>query len=1080
MKKLLSIFLVLCMVMPLSPVSAMAGEELMYTNKYDIWVRGIQVTDSNKNDVLGYGGAVKYNSTTNTLTLTNANITYSGGDTIYTRMEDLIVELCGSNTVISTSTNNDCAFNTISGGDITFRGTGSLNASGRYGGIYAFDDIIIESGTINATGRITGISTNSGYIKIYGGNVIAAAAASDGYGIGKDHGRTLRLTVSGNATVTSSGTNGAKAFCSNIIPTNTTHNMMAGDNVSNAEMVSSSDTSAWAKAYVKLTPGNTISGTITSNESAIMGANVQLQKSGVNFGAPAITAADGTYTTQTVPDGNYTIKVSKRGYIDADITEFAVSGSPLTGKDINLNVAALTGTVTISGTLQYGQTLNAAYEPGNNTGTLSYQWKRGGTDGTNIGTNSNTYTIEAADINQTLTCEVISTVQVGSVSGSTSAIGKAEGPTVTGVSVVGCTTEDNSDGKLIGMTTDMEYKKISDASYTAVSGSAIFVSGSAISATGSAITGLTNGDYLVRVAETGTHSAGADSTFTVASFIPDPTYTINGNITDSDTGSAIAGASVQLKSGNSNIGSSVSTDSSGGYTIFDVPAGTYTIEVSAVGYDKGTISSFDVLSADIIGKDLILTKPLTFIPVTDIIMNSASVQAGTNLSLTGTITPANATYHTITWSVENANGTGAMIIGSTFRATSAGTATVKAMVAYGSSLNSDYSKMFTITVTAVPTSTPDPTPSKTKKSEGKVEKTQEQNNGAPAVNINNSTDELKTSVLTPIEQKMVARGENAKIILKVTDIGTSVSDEEKKLIQDKLAAENEAIGNGTSDISVLYVDLSLHKQIGSQEQIKVTETNGKISISLEVPEELWNTNVTKRRTFYILRIHDGEVTRIDGSYDADKHLLTFETDRFSTYALTYQDTSRIQTYHDFRHLQLTAKSGKTSQTLSYKKAANADGYLIYGGKCGGEMSELADLPANTTNYTVKNLIKGTYYKYQVKAYRIIDGEQVIIMTSKVIHTVTESKLYGNPTKVTTDVASVTLAAGKSKNVTGQVVLPKGKMQKEHTTVIRYETSNKAIATVNSKGKITAKQKGICYVYAYAQNGVYKKIKVMVE
>ncbi len=157
-----------------------------------------------------------------------------------------------------------------------------------------------------------------------------------------------------------------------------------------------------------------------------------------------------------------------------------------------------------------------------------------------------------------------------------------------------------------------------------------------------------------------------------------------------------------------------------------------------------------------------------------------------------------------------------------------------------------------------------------------------------------------------------------------------------------------------------------------------------------------------------------------------------------------------------------------------------DGYLIYGAKCGEDMVELADLPANTTSYTVKGLKKGTSYKYQVKAYRMIDGKQVIVMTSKVIHSITESTTYANPTKVTLDTASLKLAVGKTKTVTGQVVLPKGKKLKEHTAVLRYESSNKEIATVNSKGKITAKAKGTCYVYAYAQNGVYKRIKVTVE
>ena len=44
----------------------------------------------------------------------------------------------------------------------------------------------------------------------------------------------------------------------------------------------------------------------------------------------------------------------------------------------------------------------------------------------------------------------------------------------------------------------------------------------------------------------------------------------------------------------------------------------------------------------------------------------------------------------------------------------------------------------------------------------------------------------------------------------------------------------------------------------------------------------------------------------------------------------------------------------------------------------------------------------------------------------------------------------------------------------------FESSNTKIATVSSKGVIKAKKKGSCYIYAYAQNGVYKKIKVTVK
>ena len=46
--------------------------------------------------------------------------------------------------------------------------------------------------------------------------------------------------------------------------------------------------------------------------------------------------------------------------------------------------------------------------------------------------------------------------------------------------------------------------------------------------------------------------------------------------------------------------------------------------------------------------------------------------------------------------------------------------------------------------------------------------------------------------------------------------------------------------------------------------------------------------------------------------------------------------------------------------------------------------------------------------------------------------------------------------------------------------LKYVSSNKSVATVNSKGKITAKKKGKCVIYVYAKNGVSTKINVTVK
>ena len=90
------------------------------------------------------------------------------------------------------------------------------------------------------------------------------------------------------------------------------------------------------------------------------------------------------------------------------------------------SAAELTGTVTITGTEKYGSELIAAVTDTNNTGTLSYQWKRGAAE---VGTDSATYTLVEVDIGQTLTCTVTSSVQTGTITSDPSGtIAKADGP----------------------------------------------------------------------------------------------------------------------------------------------------------------------------------------------------------------------------------------------------------------------------------------------------------------------------------------------------------------------------------------------------------------------------------------------------------------------------------------------------------------------------------------------------------------------------------------------------------------------------------------------------------------------------
>ena len=87
----------------------------------------------------------------------------------------------------------------------------------------------------------------------------------------------------------------------------------------------------------------------------------------------------------------------------------------------------------------------------------------------------------------------------------------------------------------------------------------------------------------------------------------------------------------------------------------------------------------------------------------------------------------------------------------------------------------------------------------------------------------------------------------------------------------------------------MYMDISLWKQVSTGQKVYVSETTDKVKISLVIPENLRaGSDVT--RTYKVHKLHNGTVTAVEMVYDAANNQLTFETDEFSTYMLSYKDT----------------------------------------------------------------------------------------------------------------------------------------------------------------------------------------------
>lgn len=190
----------------------------------------------------------------------------------------------------------------------------------------------------------------------------------------------------------------------------------------------------------------------------------------------------------------------------------------------------------------------------------------------------------------------------------------------------------------------------------------------------------------------------------------------------------------------------------------------------------------------------------------------------------------------------------------------------------------------------------------------------------------------------------------------------------------------------------------------------------------------------------------------------------------------------------FKLLQASiSKANKKNIVVKWKRVSGADGYMIYGSKCGSNniLKKLATCGPSKLSYKNVNLCKGTYYKYLVVAYKQVGNIKVTIASSPYIHGITKGGKYGmaKSVKITKigknkKTSKVTLAVGKKARIYSTEVKQDKKIKK-HVS-IRYESSNPSIAKVASNGTITAVKKGTCTIYVYAPNGKYKTVKATVK
>ena len=191
-------------------------------------------------------------------------------------------------------------------------------------------------------------------------------------------------------------------------------------------------------------------------------------------------------------------------------------------------------------------------------------------------------------------------------------------------------------------------------------------------------------------------------------------------------------------------------------------------------------------------------------------------------------------------------------------------------------------------------------------------------------------------------------------------------------------------------------------------------------------------------------------------------------------------------------LLVTMKSkGKNKLNVSWTKASGAKGYDIFFSRCNRKEKKskpklIKTIKGNKKfSWTKKGLKKNTAYKAYVKAWTKKGGKKKYIAKSPKAHVFTNGSAKGftNPKSVKVKKTKLSVKAKKSCKIRSKVKKLKGGKKlipTRHTARLRYASSNKAIVKVSKAGKVKGIAKGTCYVYVFATNGVYKKIKVKVK
>ena len=385
----------------------------------------------------------------------------------------------------------------------------------------------------------------------------------------------------------------------------------------------------------------------------------------------------------------------------------------------------------------------------------------------------------------------------------------------------------------------------------------------------------------------------------------------------------------------------------------------------------------------------------------------------------------------------------------------------------------------TPTPTPTPEPTPAPTPAPTEEAKPSMAPVSEEVTTSVSKEVESVVQEIVKGTDTTVVDEDTAtkikeaaeQGKeiNTEVVAETVE-KEKVDTKEVKAIEEKVKSLQSVVDNVNNTIKKItsvaqFINVEILIKADGEKLGNLKELKEPIKLVIAIPDDL----KAKSRKFFVVRLHDGKVEKLESIMNADG-TLTFITDKFSTYALAYEDTVAVEKKVGKTKIGSTTRTS-TSVTIPWSKVAGATKYRVYY-KVKGAKSYTRATDTASLKYTVKGLKPATTYIFAVKAYG--NGKWSDVYATKVTTT--------SPSKVNTPtvIAGSRKATVKYSKVTGatgyEIYMAKenGKYVKVKTTTANSYTRTKLTRGATYKFKVRAFKKVGSNVYY----GAYSSAKVV--